>query len=350
MSEPLFQTIGRKSYSKVLNGWQFAWDSTSLGTLKSCPRKYQLSILEGWRSKRGGSLHLRYGQLYHRALEVYDHHLFAGASHEDALLACLWDLRDGCIDWKECDAVDAQRTDYDEDGVATYRHAVWWNPSEHLSEEKAATNAKTVPNLFRSIVWYLERFGPNDPAKTVRLANGKPAVELSFRFDAGYEVNGEPIVICGHLDRLVDFNDDYFVLDRKTTGTTLSKYFFDQFHPDNQMSLYTVAGQIVLDKPVKGVIIDGAQIAKGFTRFERGFTMRTEGQNEEWMNDTKFWITLAGHFAASGYWPMNDKSCNDYGGCPFRGICSKDPAVRAVWLKADFVQQTWDPLEVRGEI
>jgi hypothetical protein len=50
---------------------QYAWDSTSLGWLKTCPRLYQYSMLEGWRS-RGESVHLKFGQLYHSGLELYD--------------------------------------------------------------------------------------------------------------------------------------------------------------------------------------------------------------------------------------------------------------------------------------
>jgi hypothetical protein len=50
---------------------QFAWDSTSLGYLKECPRKYYYTMIEGWRG-RGESVHLRFGQEYHAALEHYD--------------------------------------------------------------------------------------------------------------------------------------------------------------------------------------------------------------------------------------------------------------------------------------
>jgi len=43
---------------------QWAWDSTSLGWLKECPRKYQYHMIEQWRG-RGESIHLEYGILYH---------------------------------------------------------------------------------------------------------------------------------------------------------------------------------------------------------------------------------------------------------------------------------------------
>src|SRR4029077_8119009 len=63
---------------------QWAWDSTSLGWLKECPRKYQYHMIEQWRG-RGESIHLEYGILYHEALEDYDHHRFDGLDHDMAV-------------------------------------------------------------------------------------------------------------------------------------------------------------------------------------------------------------------------------------------------------------------------
>jgi len=36
------------------------------------------------------------------------------------------------------------------------------------------------------------------------------------------------------------------------------------------------------------------------------------------------------------------------GGCPFRGVCSKDPASREIFLKQDFTRRVWDPLVPRN--
>lgn len=325
---------GRESFSKINPLLQLAWDSVSLGAAKKCPRYYQLSIVEGWRKTRGNSLHFRFGILYHRALEVYDHGKSEGLDHEDAMRKALRDLVHGCMD---------------EQPDGTFKV---WDPNEDLSEEKAEKNPKTIYTLFRSVVWYLERFGLNDPIKTIQLANGKPAVELSFRYDSGFRTHttDEPIMLSGHLDRLGTFTQQPHVVDRKTSGTTLGQYYFDQFNPNNQMTGYALAGRIVSDTPVKGVIIDAVQIAKGFSAFQRGFTNRSEGQLVEWLHDAQYWIGQAELWATQKYWPMNDTSCNDYGGCVFRGICSKDPAVREHYLKTDFHIEKWDPLKVRGDI
>jgi len=168
----------------------------------------------------------------------------------------------------------------------------------------------------------------------------------------------QPYILSGHLDRVVSFNDDLFVMDRKTTSSAPGNWFYSQFTPDNQMSLYTFAGQIIMGTPVKGVIIDAAQILEDESRFGRGFTYRTPAQTQEWVKDLRYWLALAEQYAINNYWPMNDKSCGHYRsekddriGCPFREICGKDPSVRETFLKTQFTKleekDRWNPLKPR---
>jgi hypothetical protein len=142
------------------------------------------------------------------------------------------------------------------------------------------------------------------------------------------------------------------VMDRKTTTQTLGDYYFAQYEPNNQMSLYTLAGKVVLGSPVKGVIIDAAQIkVREPNVFIRGFTYRTPDQIEEWLEDLRITLQVAESYATAGYFPMNDTACDKFGGCQFRGICSKSPQVRETFLKSDFVKlpedERWNPLKVR---
>jgi hypothetical protein len=317
---------------------QFAWDSTSLGWLKTCPRLYQYSMIDQWRAK-GKSVHLDFGGWYHSALELYDKRRAAGDGHEDALREVV----------KYCLKVTWVYEGIDSDG----------GPIGHPWD--SGHNLKTRETLVRTVIWYLEQF-VDDTCETVILKNGKPAVELSFRLEmdwgpqgvdmqvdntGDYVKAGQPYVLSGHLDRVVKFQEQFYVMDRKTSSTTIGSYYFDQYDPDNQMSLYSMAARVIYNAPVRGVIIDAAQIAVGFSRFSRGFTFRTEGQIEEWLGNTKQWLALAEQFAVAGFWPMNDKSCHQYGGCVFRKVCSKSPEVRQKFLETDFVKKAWNPLEAR---
>jgi hypothetical protein len=140
-------------------------------------------------------------------------------------------------------------------------------------------------------------------------------------------------------------------MDRKTTTTTPGSYYFDQFEPNNQMSLYTLASQVILDSPIKGVIIDAAQILVDTARFVRGFTYRTSDQLDEWLKDVEYWLNLAESYAEANYWPQNDTACDKFGGCRFRQICSKSPQVREQFLNANFTklepEERWNPLKPR---
>lgn len=303
---------------------QYAWDSTSIGYLKTCPRLYQYIMIEGW-TGRGESIHLRFGIEYHKALEDYDRARASGNDHDEALRHTVKELHARTSDYKPPD----------DDG----------SRGEKL---------KTREALFRTVIWYLDQF-VDDPAETVILNDGKPAVELSFQFDLDWGPGdtiatgaNQPYVLCGHLDRVVNFQDSLFVMDRKTTTTTPSAYYFNSFEPNNQMSLYTLASKVILDSPIKGVIIDAAQILSDSSRFVRGFTYRTPDQLEEFIKDLEYWFNLAESYAEANYWPMNDTACDKFGGCRFRDICSKSPSVRENFLRSSFVKgEKWNPLKVR---
>lgn len=308
------------AFSPDIYGLQIAWDSTSLGTLKECPRKYQYSLIEGWQP-RETSVHLWFGNLYHKALEGYDHARSWGHSHEEAQQYALFICLTQTWDFKKKRAISFD------------------SPN------------KTRETLVRSVLWYLEQFGENDSCQTVQLANGKPAVELSFRIPLEHLApTGQSYILCGHLDRLVTFQEQYYVLDRKTSGHQIDDRFFQSFSPSNQMQIYHLGGQLVLQSPTRGIIIDGAQIAVSFTRFKRGIIQYTSAQNEEFYQELGVWFGLAASFAEANFWPKNEKSCSNYGGCPFLSICSKPPSIREDWLKAAFFQRVWNPLVARGDI
>jgi hypothetical protein len=300
--------------------YQWAWDSTSLGWLKECPRKYQYHMLEGWTSK-AESVHLEYGILYHEALAEYETLMFKGCDHNQAVKGVVANIL-----------------------VATWRDGRPWRAAADLEPNDKAS-LKNRENLVRTVVWYLDKFR-NDPAQTrMHPVTGKPMIELHFQFNIGEGLNPHnPYVLCGYLDRVVEFQGESFVMDRKTTTSTLGSYYFEQYDPDNQMSLYTVASQVAFKTPVKGVIIDAAQIAVGFSRFVRSFVFKTQDQIDEWMKDLRFWLWQATIFADREYWPQNDKSCHKFGGCVFREICSRSPSVRDKFLESSFTRREWNPL------
>ena len=300
--------------NQSLNGLhQWAWDATSISLAMTCPRKYQLRILEGY-SPKNKSVHLRFGGHYATALEHFYKHRAEGATIDEALARVVREALE--------DTWDAERGE-------PY-------PFEHP--------AKTRLGLIRAIIWYVDEFADESAAgiTTYHLADGKPAVELSFSFEIE-----DDIVLCGHLDRVVSYADDLYIMDQKTTGSTIGTYFFNSFKPDVQMTLYTLAGKVILNSPVRGVIIDAAQINMNGVRFGRGFTFRTEEEISEWWRGVRQLIAQTHSYADSGFFPMNTTACGNYGGCEFREVCSNTPRIRQQLLDGNYTKHPWDPLKRR---
>lgn len=309
-------------------GVQFAWDSTSISNYAKCPRYYQLVNLEGWQPIEK-SVHLLFGGWYAKALEDYYVLTTAGTSHLDAVREIVRRtlIRTGGFTPKP--------------GATEYEYREEYLEGEFTPWE-SLHNTKTRETLIRSIVWYFEQFGDDDSTEIVIIDN-KPAVELSFSIPIG-----EDTLYCGHIDRLVTFGEETFVMDQKTSGSTISKNFFDGFKLDYQMSGYTFAGTVLFETPVSGVIIDAAQIAVGFTEFSRGFVHKPRPLIEEWLEIIKGLISDAQASTEMGSFRPNYTACDKYGGCQFRKICSRIPEHRSRALEADFIQRPrWDPLKKR---
>lgn len=319
-------------------GFQYAWDSTSISTFATCPRKYYYSILQGWTSELR-SVHLIFGGHYAAALEHFHKHLAAGETFDDAL--------DKVIDEALFNTWDYEVVPEGTEGAisrAKDHHAVEWIMPGTGKPQDWLHASKTRDTLIRSIVWYLENYR-NDPMKTVLLKNGQAAVEYSFSVNLD-----ETYVYCGHIDRLVEYGEDgdLYVQDQKTTGGSITGRFFDGYSPDYQMTGYTWAADIAFAMPVKGVVIDAAYVAVGFTDFGRGFVGRNKPQLEEWRLEVLHYIGLAKACHESGYYPMNRTACGNYGGCEFRKVCASVPGVRKNLLEGGFKKRDrWDPLKRR---
>lgn len=315
-------TEHNNSFSKVQPGMQLFWDSTSLGAFKTCRYKYFLSIVMGWTPKYTPDP-LRFGILFHSAMENYERLRQKNLTHIEALKATV---------------------------LQTLKDSGERNSEGRFIPWEAQKKERSRMSLIRSIIWFLD-WQKTLPRKTLILPDGRPAVELSFKFSTGWKTSdGEPIFICGHLDKMLQFPDEtIYVNDYKTTTIQLSQKFFEKFSPDNQMSLYTIASQIVFDIPASGVLISGIQLQTYTSEFKDGFALRTKGQNEEWLEDTRHTIQDAEKCAKEGNWPMNDTACDMYGGCKFRDVCSQDPKSRQAHLERDFKREMWDCTVERGD-
>ena len=306
---------------------QLAWDSTSLGELKRCAQRYKYVVLDGWTTGEPSD-DLLFGIIFHSATELYEKLKQQGADHEKAV-------------------------------IEATRHVILssWDFENNRPFLTGEEPTKTRETLLRTTIWYLDQFR-NDPIKTITLPSGQPAVEVSFRFSLSEDeddtrfrslASGEEFILCGHLDKIGIWNETLWIVDKKTTKYQLDDYYFQQYYPDNQMSLYDIAGAVVLDQPVAGVIVDAAQVLVGGSRFKRRPIHRTEQERDDWLADLSTWLHMAEMYAVTNRWPKNEKGCG-FGKmtCMFRGICSSDPRIRQEKLENEFVKRPrWNPLEPR---
>jgi hypothetical protein len=307
----------RLSFSRHNPRHQIAWDSTSLGSLKRCPRYYQYNIIEGY-SSSAESPHLRFGTEYNNALVTYHKAKALGHNHELATLSALRYLLTQTWD--------------------TALNRPW-------TSDEPTKNRET---LVRSVLWYLDKFA-DDSMETDLLTNGEPAVELSFRINTEVEsqITGEHYVLCGYLDRKVNFNGGQWITDFKSTKGALDERYFAQYSPNNQVSQYAFAGAIISNVPISGIIIDAVQVGVTFSRFQRATIPRPQAILEEWFHDSMIYIRQNETFVANNYWPQNDTACSQYSGCQFRPICAASPGLRQKHLDALFHRRIWDPLVIR---
>lgn len=295
---------------------QLVWDSTSLGALKQCPRYYQLNIVQGYQPRKL-AVDLAFGIWLHGARERFYHAKAAGRSHDEATIEALLWLFEQTFDSK--------------------LGRPWFSDNPN----------KNRLTLIRTAVWYFDQW-QDDPLETIILADGKPAVELTFRFGTDYKAaDGQSFELAGHLDRLALLGSTAYISDLKSTKSTIDQSYASSFSPDNQMSLYSLAAKVVYGQAVKGLLIDAAQVAVTFSRFQRFPVERTESQLAEWYEGLGSYLDLAQKFARDAFWPQNERACFR---CSFRPICSKPPAVRDEWLKSDFTRRVWDPTVQRGYI
>lgn len=298
-----------------VDGRQFAFDNTSLSIFKDCPRKYELTVLQGWRPKTEAPP-LVFGKLLHRGLEIYDLEIFSGQPHQIALRLAVLKLL----------TLTSEKL---EDGTLRF-----WTTDDPT---------RTRRTLLQALIWYCEHFR-EDVLKTHKLPDGKPALELSFRF----EIPGTHFFYCGHIDKIADYGPHgIFLQERKHTKTTIGSYFFEKYNPNSQVTGYIAAAQVLIHQPVHGAIIDAVQTAVGFARPARGIETRRQEQIDEWLEDTIHWMKLVDEAAQAKKFPMNTESCHKYRGCQFRGVCRSSPGVRQALLETDFVKRFWDPLKIR---
>jgi len=220
--------------------------------------------------------------------------------------------------------------------------------------DKKTKNRET---LVRAIIWYDEQFGATNPLMPLMVAENGPAFELAFQFPLFSDKQDGPL-LCGNLDGIVEFGGEVWILERKSTATTLSGFYWDKFDPNVQVDVYCVAAHLMWPQwQIKGVLVEACQVGVTFARFERKLFRRSPARLEETLASLQREVrTFLGDLQTHGQdsdetFGPRYASCEVGNGCPYRGICQTDPAMRDWEIKAHWQRRSdpWDPINREKE-
>lgn len=289
------------------------FDSTMLSTAKACRRKFWLQYLNHWKPL-GTSIHLRAGGAFAAGLEAGRRATWErGVSPPDA----------------EAEAAMALLQAY--------------GPNDQPD------HAKSLLGMLGALDYYFEAF-PLAETVPILLASGGRAIEMSFVEplpDATHPETGEPILLCGRADAIVEWAGASWLLDDKTTGS-LGASWANQWELRSQFSAYTWLAQQA-GFPVQGTLVRGISILKTKYDHQQVPTYRPAWRVAEWLATTQDLIAdLIADWRDQSWRPNLDESCNSWGGCPFRQVClseDHDP-----WLHQYFERRRWDPIHRTEEL
>jgi hypothetical protein len=319
---------------------QFAWDSVSLTAALTCAQKYKLEIIEGWSPKGpDAAVALNFGILLHAGVEQFHRLRMEGAEHNDAVIGSL----------KHLLTIKTRKGFNAVEHLPTPSQVELMMLEDELDEDGDPmkmnnSRIRTRYHLFRALVWYFEHYR-DDPLKVIKLRNGQPAVEFSFRVPTGeYLTSGEEILVSGHLDKAVEFNGEPYFTDLKTTKA-FTYTWKDMFDISHQMSGYTYGGKVGMALPVRGGWVDGIQLQVGGVKFQRIPTTRSESQLQEYIKMVGYVARLAESWYNEDHYPLNPTSCFL---CHFKSVCKQPKEFRHGYLKTYFEQrEAWNPLQSR---
>jgi len=295
-------------------------DATMLSNMR-CPRKFFLGNIQRWR--RGGedeSIHLTAGKAYAKGLEVARLAYSRGQDTETCL----------------------------ELGTAALIE-------EYGDAECPPTEAKTLDRMVGALEFYFSEYPlDDDPARISTLA-GVPAVEWRFALPLPFNNpdTGEPLLYAGRTDMICEFAGGRYAEDDKTTKS-LGARWSHQWEMRGQFVGYAWAGR-ELGLGLQGTLVRGVSILKTKYESAQAIVNSPDWKIDEWVKHRDFLITKAlecygadgyRHGQEEGFWePAFDGTCEEYGGCGFKSVCTIPPEKRINWLTTNFVENTWNPLD-----
>lgn len=284
------------------------FDSSMLGTFKSCAQKFHREYLEHWKP-RDASVHLHAGGAFAKGVETTRRAFYEeGKSADEAIALGLQAL---LIAYGDFDC-----------------------PPD---------SAKSAERMAGAFEFYWSNYPLDQETSPVLFAGGKHAIEYSFAepLPIAHPITGNPILYVGRLDAILNYAGGQFIVDEKTTSR-LGSSWSQQWDLRSQFTGYVWAcGRAGIK--VDGAIVRGVSILKTKYETQEAISYRPEWQVERWFEELLLWVEDIKICFAKGKWRHNlDHACTDYGGCPFTDLCRTQTDFG---LETHFERRLWNPLE-----
>jgi hypothetical protein len=216
---------------------------------------------------------------------------------------------------------------------------------EYGDAECPDTESKTLDRMVGALEYYFSEYPLDDDPARISTIAGVPAVEWRFALPLPFNNpdTGMPLLYAGRTDTIMDFCGARYAEDDKTTKALGAKWS-NQWELRSQFTGYAWAGR-VLGLSLQGTLVRGVSILKTKYETAQAIVNAPDWKIDEWVEHRDHLITQALSYYKGGYWePALDDTCNDYGGCIFKGICSIPPDRRVNWLSTGFEESMWNPL------
>lgn len=285
------------------------WDSTTIGTLRSCPRKMFLQYMEHWKPGED-SVHLIAGGAFASGLEETRKAFYVDGLHpDDAIARGL--------------------------GVLMKKYGTYEAPED---------SPKSWLRMAGALEYYFSEYPLGmDGAKPHIFGSGEHGIEFSFAepLPVTHPETGLPLVYAGRSDMVADSFGGLFIYDDKTTSQ-LGPSWIRQWDLRSQFTGYCWAMRSHGFHPT-GCVVRGVAILKTDYKTAQAITYRSDWEVDRWLAQVVRDIERAKVMWEEGYWDYNlDHACTEYGGCVFQRVCKSPDPER--WLKMGFHQRVWDPL------